>query len=91
MEQLRRGEVMIANWHRLAKQETDSAGGTSAKVVKTGEPVEVVINPGHQRRSWPVRKTTAACNGWTNASRRAEMCAASSLCPCWPRAGTPIR
>lgn len=46
MEELRRGEVMIANWHRLAKQETSSVNGQSAKVVKTGEPVEVVKNAG---------------------------------------------
>lgn len=46
MEDLRRGEVMIANWHRLAKQETSSVNGGSARVVKTGEPVEVVKNAG---------------------------------------------
>lgn len=46
MEELRRGEVMIANWHRLAKKETSSVNGDSAKVVKTGEPVEVVKNAG---------------------------------------------
>lgn len=46
MEDLRRGEVMIANWHRLAKLETNSVNGQSAKVVKTGEPVEVVKNAG---------------------------------------------
>lgn len=46
MEELRRGEVMIANWHRLAKQETGNVGGQSARVVKTGEPVEVVKSAG---------------------------------------------
>lgn len=46
MEELRRGEVMIANWHRLAKKETNSVNGDSAKVVKTGEAVEVVKNAG---------------------------------------------
>lgn len=46
MEELRRGEVMIANWHRLAKKETNTVNGDSAKVVKTGEPVEVVVNAG---------------------------------------------
>lgn len=46
MEDLRRGEVMIANWHRLAKKETNTVNGDSAKVVKTGEPVEVVKNAG---------------------------------------------
>jgi len=46
MEDLRRGEVMIANWHRLAKKEANSVNGDSAKVVKTGEAVEVVKNAG---------------------------------------------
>ncbi|NNU63048.1 BPTD_3080 family restriction endonuclease [Ochrobactrum soli] len=46
MEELRRGEVMIANWHRLAKKESNSVNGDSAKVVKTGEAVEVVKNAG---------------------------------------------
>src|SRR3569623_1767715 len=46
MEELRRGEVMIANWHRLAKKEMNTVNGDSAKVVKTGEPVEVVKNAG---------------------------------------------
>lgn len=40
MEELRRGEVMIANWHRLAKREAGSVHGVAARVVKTGEPVE---------------------------------------------------
>ena len=46
MEALRRGEVMIANWHRLAKRETSSVNGTAARVVKTGEAVELVRNAG---------------------------------------------
>lgn len=46
MEDLRRGEVMITNWHRLAKKETNSVNSDSAKVVKTGEPVKVVRNVG---------------------------------------------
>lgn len=46
MEELRRGEVMIANWHRLAKKETNTVNGESAKVVKTGEAVEVIKNAG---------------------------------------------
>lgn len=45
MEELRRrGEVMIANWHRLAKKETNTVNGDSAKVIKTGERVEIVKN-----------------------------------------------
>ncbi|WP_443971313.1 BPTD_3080 family restriction endonuclease [Sphingobium sp. CR28] len=51
MEELRRGEVMIANWHRLAKKETNSVNGDSAKVVKTGEPVQVVKNAGKANES----------------------------------------
>ena len=51
MEDLRRGEVMIANWHRLAKKETNTVNGDSAKVVKTGEPVEVVKNAGKANES----------------------------------------
>lgn len=46
MEELRRGEVMIANWHKLAKKETNSVNGDSAKVVKTGVATEVVVNAG---------------------------------------------
>ncbi|MFM2004790.1 MAG: hypothetical protein RLZZ09_445, partial [Pseudomonadota bacterium] len=46
MEELRRGEVMIANWHKLAKRETSSVNGTAARVVKTGEAVEIVRNAG---------------------------------------------
>lgn len=51
MEELRRGEVMIANWHRLAKKETNTVNGDSAKVVKTGEAVEVVKNAGKANES----------------------------------------
>lgn len=51
MDDLRRGEVMIANWHRLAKLETGSVNGQSAKVVKTGEAVEVVKNAGRQNET----------------------------------------
>ena len=31
MEELRRGEVMIANWHRLAKKETNTVNGDSPR------------------------------------------------------------
>ncbi|MBN8948941.1 MAG: DEAD/DEAH box helicase family protein [Rhizobiales bacterium] len=55
MEELRRGEVMIANWHRLAKKETNTVNGDSAKVVKTGEPVEVVKNAGKENESVEVK------------------------------------
>ncbi|MEA3274787.1 MAG: DEAD/DEAH box helicase family protein [Pseudomonadota bacterium] len=55
MEELRRGEVMIANWHRLAKKESSSVNGTSAKVVKTGEATEVVKNAGKANESIETR------------------------------------
>jgi type III restriction enzyme len=55
MEELRRGEVMIANWHRLAKKETNTVNGDSAKVVKTGEPVEIVKNAGKANESVEVK------------------------------------
>ncbi|MDD5268791.1 MAG: DEAD/DEAH box helicase family protein [Methylococcales bacterium] len=48
MEELRRGEVMIANWHKLAKKETNSVNGDTAKVVKTGVATEVVMNAGRK-------------------------------------------
>lgn len=55
MEELRRGEVMIANWHRLAKTETNTVNGDSAKVVKTGVPVEIVKNAGKANESVETR------------------------------------
>jgi type III restriction enzyme len=55
MEELRRGEVMIANWHRLAKKETNTVNGDSAKVVKTGEAVEVVKNAGKTNETTEIR------------------------------------
>src|SRR5882757_1282372 len=47
MVELTKGGVIIANWHRLAKKETNTVNGDSAKVVKTGEPIEVVKNAGN--------------------------------------------
>ena len=55
MDALRRGEVMIANWHKLAKKETNSVNGDSAKVVKTGVATEVVVNPGRHNEQVEVR------------------------------------
>ena len=55
MEELRRGEVMIANWHRLARQETNSVNGVSSKVVKAGEPVETVKMSGKEKGKVEVR------------------------------------
>lgn len=55
LKELRRGEVMIANWHRLARRETNSVNAQSAKVVKTGEPVEVVKNAGKANETREVK------------------------------------
>jgi type III restriction enzyme len=55
MEELRRGEVMIANWHRLAKKEANSVNGDSARVVKTGEAVESVKNAGKKNETVETR------------------------------------
>ncbi len=55
MEELRRGEVMIANWHRLAKKETSTVNGDSAKVVKTGEATQVVKNAGRKNETVETR------------------------------------
>jgi len=55
MEALRRGEVMIANWHRLAKLESSTVNGQSAKVVKTGEAVAVVKNAGKRNESREIK------------------------------------
>lgn len=41
MPDLRRGEVFITNWHRLERQEMSEVNGTSAKVVRRGQPVQV--------------------------------------------------
>lgn len=49
MEELRRGEVMIANWHKLAKLESNTVNGDSAKVVKTGEAVEITKQSGKDK------------------------------------------
>jgi type III restriction enzyme len=55
MEELRRGEVMIANWHRLAKKETSSVHQQSARVVKTGEPMAVMKNAGKANETCEVK------------------------------------
>jgi type III restriction enzyme len=55
MEDLRRGEVMIANWHRLARKESNTVDGESAKVVKTGEPVEIIKKAGKEDESVEVK------------------------------------
>ena len=81
MEELRRGEVMIANWHRLAKKETNTVNGDSAKVVKTGEPVEVVKNAGKANESVEIKyfESDAA---WFKRVRR-EMGSGKGCSPLW--------
>ena len=81
MEELRRGEVMIANWHRLAKKETNTVNGDSAKVVKTGEPVEVVKNAGKANESVEIKyfESDAA---WFKRVRR-EMGSGKGRSPHW--------
>lgn len=55
MEDVRRGEVMITNWHRLAKKESNTVNGTSAKVVKTGVAQEIVKNAGKANETIEVK------------------------------------
>lgn len=81
MEDLRRGEVMIANWHRLAKKETNTVNGDSAKVVKTGEPVEVVKNAGKANQSVEV-KYFESDQAWFKRIRR-EMGSGKGRSPHW--------
>ena len=40
MPDLRRGEVVITNWHKLERRELGDVNGTSARVVKRGVPVD---------------------------------------------------
>src|SRR5690606_27742890 len=51
----RRGEVMNANWHRLARQETSTVNGQAAKGVRTGQTVEVVKNAGKKNETREIR------------------------------------
>jgi type III restriction enzyme len=41
MPDLRKGEVFITNWHKLERQEMNDVNGTSARVVRRGQPVQV--------------------------------------------------
>lgn len=40
MDELRRGVVLISNWHKLEKRELNTVNGVSARVVKRGVPVK---------------------------------------------------
>jgi type III restriction enzyme len=44
MEDLARGDVIVNNWHNLARKEIGEVGGVSARVVKRGEAVTVTRN-----------------------------------------------
>ena len=81
MEELRRGEVMIANWHRLAKKETNTVNGDSAKVVKTGEPVEVVKNAGKANESVEIKYFESDAS-WFKRVRR-ELGSGKGRSPHW--------
>lgn len=81
MEELRRGEVMIANWHRLAKKETNTVNGDSAKVVKTGEPVEVVKNAGKANETVEI-KYFESDKAWFKRVRR-ELGSGKGRSPHW--------
>lgn len=42
MQELRRGEVFVTNWHNLEQRETREVNGQGARVVKRGAPVEKI-------------------------------------------------
>lgn len=81
MEDLRRGEVMIANWHRLAKKETNTVNGDSSKVVKTGVATEVVKNAGKANESVEV-KYFESDQAWFKRIRR-ELGSGKGRSPHW--------
>lgn len=81
MEELRRGEVMIANWHRLAKQETANVNGVGAKVVKTGVPVEIVKNEGKANETREI-KYFESDQAWFKRIRR-ELGSGRGRAPHW--------
>jgi type III restriction enzyme len=43
LPELRRGDVIVTNWHNLARQELKDVNGVSAKVVKRGVPVTKTV------------------------------------------------
>jgi len=81
MEELRRGEVMIANWHRLAKKETNTVNGDSAKVVKTGEPVEIIKNAGKDNQTVEIKYVESDA-AWFKRIRR-ELGSGKGRSPAW--------
>lgn len=81
MEDLRRGEVMVTNWHRLAKLETNDVNGTSARVVKTGEATEVVKNAGKANETTEIRWFESD-RAWMKRIRQ-ELGSGRGRCPHW--------
>ena len=81
MEDLRRGEVIIANWHRLAKKEASSVNGDSARVVKTGEPVEILKNAGKTNQTIEI-KYFESDQAWFKRIRR-ELGSGKGRSPHW--------
>ena len=81
MEELRRGEIMIANWHRLAKKESSTVNGDSAKVVKTGERAVIVRNQGKRNESVET-KYFESDKAWFRRIRR-ELGTGKGRCPHW--------
>lgn len=81
MEELRRGEVMVTNWHKLAKQEANSVNGDSAKVVKTGEAVAIVKNAGKKNESTETKYVESDA-AWFKRIRQ-ELGSGKGRCPYW--------
>jgi type III restriction enzyme len=81
MEDLRRGEVMVANWHRLAKLETNAVNGTTARVVRTGEATEVTRNAGKANQTTEVRWFESD-RAWMRRIRQ-ELGSGRGRCPHW--------
>ena len=81
MEELRRGEVMVTNWHKLAKKETNSVNGDSAKVVKTGEAVEITKNAGKKNESTETKYVESDA-AWFKRNKQ-ELGSGKGRCPYW--------
>lgn len=81
MEDLRRGEVMIANWHRLEKKEANTVNGVGAKVVRVGEPVETVKNAG-KKNQYVETKYLESDAAWFRRVR-GELGNGKGRCPRW--------
>ena len=81
MEELRRCEVMIANWLKLAKKETNSVNGDSAKVVKMGVATKVVVNAGRKDERIET-KYFESDKAWFKRIRQ-ELGTGKGRCPHW--------